>query len=110
MEMNHSRGNLSRIKFHSRLRKFAFLLEVVEQLTAIDKIENHIEFVVGLEGVMQLDNEGMLNFLQYALFRLRVCHLFSSNDCIFSKDFHGIDFIFILFLHLQNLLSNKERM
>lgn len=45
------------------LGKAAFLLQVEEQLASIDVVHDHVEFLAGLEGIVEFDNKRVLDKL-----------------------------------------------
>lgn len=53
-------------------------------------IQGHVEVGRGLEGVVQSDNERMVNFLQDICFSNRVFQLLFGNQSLFAQHFESI--------------------
>ena len=53
-----------------------------EKLTAIDIIHDKVELSRCLEGVVEIHQKGMAEFLQDVLFRLGVFYLVSRDNCL----------------------------
>jgi hypothetical protein len=72
VQMHQRRRNLGRVQDDALLREFAAFLQVEKELTAVDKVEDHVQLLRRLEGEVQLDDEWVLDLLQNVLLVLRV--------------------------------------
>jgi hypothetical protein len=64
MQALEGQQNLCGIKSSSVFREPLFSPEVIEELAAVQKVNDEIQLLRGLESVMQSDDEGMPNLLQ----------------------------------------------
>mmetsp|Transcript_8424 Transcript_8424/g.21282 ORF Transcript_8424/g.21282 Transcript_8424/m.21282 type:complete len:302 (-) Transcript_8424:847-1752(-) len=63
MQMRQSKSDFGSVEPNAFLTEFALLLEMEEEFTTVHVVKNHVEFVLGLEGVVEVYNERMLNLL-----------------------------------------------
>ncbi len=109
--MGDGASDLSGVELNSILGKASFLLQMEEQLASVDVVQNHVEFVLGLEGVVQANDEGMLDLLENALLCFRVGYLLAGDDGFFAEYLHCVNLSCILLLHLHYLVvyNNKKK-
>jgi hypothetical protein len=62
---------------------------VKEELTSRTVVQDQIEFVGTLKGVVQFHNEGMIDDGQHTSFGPGAFHLSSFHQVRFAQDFHG---------------------
>lgn len=118
--------NLSSVEFNATLSKASLFLQVEEQLSSIDVIKDHVQFIFCLEGIVEVHNERVLNLHQYLdLIKLKLKYrennaqryiflsfsmgnLLTCNNGIFPKHLHGINLAIILLAHLHDLQTYKK--
>lgn len=61
VKMGESHYDFGYVDGDPPLREPALPLEVIEELTPVHKIEDHVELALRLEGPVEGDDEGMLN-------------------------------------------------
>lgn len=94
--------DLGGVEADALLGEAAVVLEVEEELATVHKVQHKVQLLVGLERVVQVDQEGMLQLGQDVPLRHRVLLLALGNDLCLLKDFHGIDFTGIFLPNLKN--------
>ena len=68
-----------------------------EKLATIEEIGDEIETLGWLEGVMELDNEGVSNLLHDVTLDLGVVNLIRPNDKVFLQGLNSVDLSIVLF-------------
>ncbi len=77
-------------------------------LPSIDVIEDKVQFVRGLEGVVKTDQERMFDILHQNIpLRHDVLSLILSDDVGFVEDFDGINLLFGFVFRYQHLGRGK---
>lgn len=69
-------ADLGAVELDALDRELLLALKVEEQLTAVDEVEDEVEFVVGLEAVMEVHEERVVQFLEDVKLRHCVIDLF----------------------------------
>lgn len=72
METSDRFNELCSVEASTSLREFRLLTKMEEQLTAVKEIHNEVELSIGLEGVVQLNDEGTVDLFQNVTFGLRL--------------------------------------
>ena len=64
MQASDCFNKLCSVKTSSSFRELCLLSKMKEKFASIQEIHNEVEFCVGLESIVQLYNEGTVNFLK----------------------------------------------
>ena len=84
---------LCREKTGCVLRETHLVTKVEKEFASIEEITDEVEGLRSLKGVVKFDNKGVVNLLHDVSFNLCIVHLLCSNDKIFLKCFHGVNFV-----------------
>ena len=106
--MNEEAGKtISHLGTHQlspRLAEPAVLLEPKEELASSHVVQDHVELVIGLKGVDEVDKEGVLNVLEDVTLGGGVEELVALDECGLAESLHGIErVVSTLFLHEHDL-------
>eukprot|EP01045_Picozoa_sp_COSAG04_P024248 COSAG04_NODE_2999_length_3292_cov_3.443232_5_plen_91_part_01 len=80
VEVAQRKQQLRRVEARLPLLEEAHLAQVVEYLPAVDKVHHQVQLGLGLEGVVQLDDERVPNPLQHAALRAHPIDLAAAYD------------------------------
>lgn len=67
-----------------------------EQFSTSCIVQDEIKLLFGLEGVVQLHNERMVERAEHSSLCLRVFNLLPLDDIGLGQDFHGIELLVVL--------------
>ena len=109
MEIFETEDDFGAVKAGTILCEAFVALEMVKEFSTVDVIHDKEEFVRGLEGIVEVDEERMAELLQDALLGTCVFQLVSLDDCGLVEDLHGVDLAVVLLSHLHDLQHNKTQ-
>lgn len=91
MKILKSQGDLSSVKPGPLLWEGSGLAQMEEELAAVYIVHHHVELVLGLEGVPELDDKRILHATQYLSFCLSMVPLVPLLYDLLSKTLHRED-------------------
>ena len=106
--MLESKNQLSSIESCTIFREFSLFIlwieiEMVENLTSIDKLHDHVETLLILECIFKSHDEWMLESCEYITLSLNSFIIVSHNDQLLLHYFHRIEPFCQLVLHKEHL-------
>ena len=75
------------------------LPQQAEELTALDKVHDHVQVLGVLEGAPERDEEGVLDLLQHAALVVGVLDLLHLDDLRLLEHLDGVEALVVLGLH-----------
>ena len=76
---------------------------MVKKLAAVEKVDDEVQLLARLKGVMKLDNKRIRYFLQDLPLRLRILFLLISQNVLLLECFHGEVGTTVALLHKVDL-------
>lgn len=95
MEVTQSNGHLNCVELRLLLREISFLSKVREELSSPHKIEDKENLVLGLEDVLETNQEWMIHILENLLLQVSGLYLVILKNDILPQSLHGIDIVFV---------------
>lgn len=90
--MAQSKDNTSGVKFGLLLWKPPGLFQVLEQFPSLHKLHHKVKLFWRLEGVLKVDQEGVVYMRQHFFLRFGVFQLIKLNDHFFFENLDCIEF------------------
>jgi len=112
MKVLDAENDFGRVESNTFMREHAVSLQVEEEFSAVDILHDEIQFLVGLEGVVQLNQEGVVELHEDALLRYGVHQLVFFDNPLFIELFHRVDLSsgFVFDLHHLTKTACELRM
>jgi hypothetical protein len=98
VEMSESKSDLSSEELGLFFLEPLDTDQVSEQFAPFDELHQEVDAVFVLEDVLHVDQEGMVNGVQYIFFKLNVIHLLVLKNNIFANALHSIQLPWLAFV------------
>eukprot|EP00350_Pseudokeronopsis_sp_OXSARD2_P013665 CAMPEP_0170556640 /NCGR_PEP_ID=MMETSP0211-20121228/17881_1 /TAXON_ID=311385 /ORGANISM="Pseudokeronopsis sp., Strain OXSARD2" /LENGTH=161 /DNA_ID=CAMNT_0010867101 /DNA_START=549 /DNA_END=1033 /DNA_ORIENTATION=- len=89
VEVLQGKDNFCCVELSPLLIEALLLPQVIEQLASIEEVNHKVELLRGLEGIVQLHNEGVAQLLKNHPFSFGILLLVLSDDLVFLEGLHG---------------------